>query len=85
MVDDKHFNRALLRFQLEPQLFLEGRNKRRPIGIRLRQRRQPRRRTPRRCWDLALVGSVLEIDIVLSLEVRFIEHDPSRQVRERIE
>src|ERR1700691_6585720 len=70
VIDDKHFDRALLRFQFQSELFLQGRKQRWSIGIGRRQRRQTwRRNTSWRRLKLPLLRGVVQIDIVLSREI----------------
>src|SRR5580704_726070 len=84
VIDDNHLHRALLRFQLQPKLLLERGEKRRAIGIYRGQWRQTGISTTWRRCELAPFRSVLQIDIVLSRQVRFIQDDPSSEARERI-
>ena len=86
MIDYDHFHWAFLRFQFQAELFLDGSEQRRAIGIYRRQRRHSGRRTPgrgtsRRRLELSLLGRVLHVisyfpvRLVLSSTVRPVKRE----------
>src|SRR5262245_20573579 len=77
MVDNENLHASLLRFQLQPELLLDGDQKRRAAGIWLIGGREVCG-TRREC---ACVRKPLQINVVLSTEIGFIEDHPFRECR----
>ena len=72
MIDDEKRDRACSRFELQPELLLDGSQERRAFGIWLIGGREVCR-----TWrEFARTGKPLQVHVALSAEMSVIDHHP---------